>query len=470
MASFPTARCLAPLVLTPLLTLAFAGSAQGAVVVDSGGGLINAGTGSFTIAGDGAGHYAFTAAGITASLNSGCTGSGVVKCPADGVTGILAGGGSGDDTIVADVDVAPLVLALGHGGNDTLTTGPGADSLSGDLGNDTLNGANGDDFVTDASSFSSSNGGGNDTLRGGSGDDTVDAGVLGAGVGGATSGGGHDLLDGGFGIDTVDYGQRTAPVIITVDTPGQVGTTGNDGETGEQDNVINAEHLIGGSAGDTITASNILSTLEGRRGNDTLTGGDAGNTLDGGFGSDTIVGGAAGDTIPAQDGEVDTITCGGGADVVQADSFDNVAADCENVTRTAAVTAPGQTLTQTVTVEVPTPVAPQTGPALTLPKTLKADSKGRVKIAVGCPKATKAGCLFGSLTLTTAPKTGTGKKVAAGTFSLRPGKTAKVTLKISAAARKSLKKSRKLAVVLTATAINGDVQGRTTTAKLTVKR
>ena len=86
--------------------------------------------------------------------------------------------------------------------------------------------------------------------------------------------------------------------IITVDTPGQVGTTGNDGETGEQDNVINAEHLIGGSAGDTITASNILSTLEGRRGNDTLTGGDAGNTLDGGFGSDTIVGGAAGDTIP----------------------------------------------------------------------------------------------------------------------------------------------------------------------------
>lgn len=468
MVHISSARRLAPLVLAPLLTLAVAGSAQGAVSVD-GGNLILVGQGGFSINGDGAGHYRFFATGIVNS--GGCTqGVNVVTCPADGVTSILAAGGSGDDTISVDASVAPAILAYGHDGNDTVTTGAGPDNISGGIGNDTLNGNTGDDNVTDDKTFGGGGGGGNDTLRGGAGFDVVDAGVLGSGLAGATSGGGHDLLDGGLDVDTVDYGKRTAPVIITVDSPGVVGNTGNDGEAGEQDNVINAEHIVGGSAGDTITASNIASTLDGGAGNDTLNGGDAFDTINPGFGSDTVDGGAGGDTILAQDGEVDTVTCGGDGDVVQADGFDNIAADCENVTRTAAVTPPGQTLTQTVTVEVPTPVPPQAGPVLTLPKTLKADRKGRVKISVGCPKATKAGCLFGSLTLSTAPKKGKAKKIASGTFSLKPGKTAKVTLTLNAATRKSLKKRRKLAVVLTANAINGDASGGTATAKLTVKR
>lgn len=467
MASLPSARRLSLLVLTPLLSLAVAGSAQGVVGV-TGGSLIDASAGSMTIAGDGFGNYVFASTGILAG--SGCVqqGANAARCAADGVASILAGGTSGDDTIVADVDVTPKILALGHAGNDSLTTGPADDSLSGGAGNDSLSGGGGADFITDDEGFTSNGGGGNDSLHGGVGDDLLNGGVLGSGVAGATSGGGHDLMDGGTGVDTADYSKRTSPVIITVDSPGNVSNSGNDGEAGENDNVINVEHVIGGSAGDTITGSGIFSQLDGGAGNDTLNGGDAGNVLSPGFGSDTVNGGAAGDTVLAQDGEVDTITCGAGADVVQADGFDTVAADCETVTRTAAITPPGQT--NTVTVEVPTAVPPQAGPVIALPKSLKADARGRVKVTVGCPKATKAGCLFGTLTLATAPKTGKARKVASGTFTLRPGKTAKVALTLSAAARKSLKKSKKLAVTLTATALNGDVQGRTTTTKLTVKR
>lgn len=472
MASFPSARRLAPLVLTSLLALA--GSAQAAVNVSPVGSSLQVsdfvGPMSVLIDTDGAGHYTFAATGLTAGAPCSPLSGTPTKCPADGIDTIFVGGTPGNDFVNASNSNSVLteLLVLGQAGADTLTTGASDDSISGGLGDDILNGYNGDDLVTDEQGFSNGGGGGNDTLRGGFGDDRVEPGVLGAGVAGATSGGGHDLLDGGSGVDTVDYGKRTAPVIITVDSPGNVSNLGNDGEAGENDNVINAEHVIGGSAGDTITGSGIFSQLDGGPGNDTLNGGDAGNVLSPGFGADTVNGGAVGDTVLAQDGEVDTITCGGGSDVVQADGFDNVAADCETVTRTAAITLPGQT--NTVTVEVPTPVPPQAGPVLSLPKTLKADSKGRVKVTVGCPKATKAGCLFGTLTLTTAPKKGKGRKVASGVFTLRPGKTAKVSLTLSATARKSLKKSRKLAVVLAATAINGDVQARTTTATLTVKR
>jgi len=464
------------LFLAPLLTLALAGPAQAVVSVD-GSSFINAGSGSFTVAGDGAGHYRFTAPGIF-NASSACTqGSGVVTCPADGLLTILAAGSGGADTIIADVDVAPAMIAVGHDGKDTLTTGPGPDHLSGGSGNDTLNGGDGDDHVTDQEGFSGVSGGGTDVLRGADGADTIDAGVLGAGVAGATSGGGNDLLDGGPALDTVDYGARTAPVMVTVDSPGVLGTSGNDGEAGENDNVINAEHVVGGSAGDTITASNIVSRLDGGPGADTLRGGDAPDTVDPGVGTDVVEGNGGADTVLAQDGELDTVACGPGTDAVQADAFDVIAADCENVTRTAAVPGSSQTVTvvetvtQTVTTNVPPPLAPPPpGPVLALPKTLKADGRGRVTVAVGCPRSAVPGCLFGTATLTTAPKKGAGKRLGTDTFTTRAGKTAKVRITLSAAGRRSLAKARKLTAVLTATAMNGEAQTKTTTARVTVRR
>ena len=115
------------------------------------------------------------------------------------------------------------------------------------------------------------------------------------------------------------------------------------------------------------------SVLEGRGGDDRLRGGDGADRLDGGagadsldagFGDDVIVGGpgrdtisadlAGGDcgplwckypygndTVEARDGEVDSVTCGAGADTVNADAADVVAPDCETVVRGGSPAGPG---------------------------------------------------------------------------------------------------------------------------------
>ena len=67
--------------------------------------------------------------------------------------------------------------------------------------------------------------------------------------------------------------------------------------------------------------------LNGDAGNDTLTGGDAEDRFDGGEGNDTI---------HARDGIRESVACGGGQDVGEADVEDDVAADCEGVAKPLA--------------------------------------------------------------------------------------------------------------------------------------
>jgi Ca2+-binding RTX toxin-like protein len=50
-------------------------------------------------------------------------------------------------------------------------------------------------------------------------------------------------------------------------------------------------------------------------------------------GNDTLIGGPGNDTIYARDGKRDVIDCGTGKDVVYADRYDKVAANCEVVHR-----------------------------------------------------------------------------------------------------------------------------------------
>ena len=50
---------------------------------------------------------------------------------------------------------------------------------------------------------------------------------------------------------------------------------------------------------------------------------------------DTLHGEGGNDRIHVRDGEVDKVDCGDGVDRVIADSFDQIAADCEKVTRAA---------------------------------------------------------------------------------------------------------------------------------------
>jgi Ca2+-binding RTX toxin-like protein len=69
------------------------------------------------------------------------------------------------------------------------------------------------------------------------------------------------------------------------------------------------------------------------RGPDTLVGTPGSDVIHGLGGNDRIQGRAGSDRLHARDGEVDRITCGPGRDRVSADPEDDVARDCESVTR-----------------------------------------------------------------------------------------------------------------------------------------
>ena len=62
-------------------------------------------------------------------------------------------------------------------------------------------------------------------------------------------------------------------------------------------------------------------------------GEDGADTLDAGLGRDLLDGGAGDDLLRGRDGQADDLRCGAGADRVEADTLDAVAADCEHVER-----------------------------------------------------------------------------------------------------------------------------------------
>jgi Ca2+-binding RTX toxin-like protein len=65
-----------------------------------------------------------------------------------------------------------------------------------------------------------------------------------------------------------------------------------------------------------------------------MSGDEGGDIMIGGLAADSFDGGPGGDFIQAAvDGVADTIVCGDGNDIVRANAVDDVAADCENVTR-----------------------------------------------------------------------------------------------------------------------------------------
>ena len=90
-----------------------------------------------------------------------------------------------------------------------------------------------------------------------------------------------------------------------------------------------------GDREDTVRSEvDVPTTVLGGTGADRITTGPAGDEIDGGTGADTIESGPGDDRIAARDGSPDTVGCGAGADVVDADAFDEVAATCESVTGT----------------------------------------------------------------------------------------------------------------------------------------
>jgi Ca2+-binding RTX toxin-like protein len=147
------------------------------------------------------------------------------------------------------------------------------DELTGDNGNNMIDGGAGNDVIR--------GNGGIDILRGGLGNDLFYA--------GGASGAGADTYDGGAGdFDRVTYQDETLGVTVVLGANGASATVSG-GANASGDKLISIEELRGGSGADKFTGNNIAHTFDGLGGDDTLTGGTGDSNLFGDTGNDTIV-------------------------------------------------------------------------------------------------------------------------------------------------------------------------------------
>lgn len=88
-----------------------------------------------------------------------------------------------------------------------------------------------------------------------------------------------------------------------------------------------AARIVGTNRADVLRGGSRADIIDGRAGND---------LLDGGAGRDRLRGGTGSDSVVAWDGVRDRVSCGPGADVVNADGVDSISPDCETVMRQIA--------------------------------------------------------------------------------------------------------------------------------------
>jgi Ca2+-binding RTX toxin-like protein len=240
-----------------------------------------------------------------------------------GVTAVTVNGGDSADVISGDGQLAgsPSTLPLsinGGTGGDLLIGGHGDDVINGDAGADGIQG-----------------GLGNDTLNGGDGNDRFDA---------DRNPDGSDVYVGGDAVDRIDYSDRAGDVTVTVSPAPSVLPApggGDDGESGENDDVFDIEKVNGGDGDDVISgaaytdpSTAIKFTLLGMAGNDILTGGAHNDQLFGADGDDQLFGGDGkdrldgGDDDDVENGEAGNDTfvqgkSGTGKDVLSGGAGDN---------------------------------------------------------------------------------------------------------------------------------------------------
>ncbi|MEA2230220.1 MAG: hypothetical protein QOD83_36 [Solirubrobacteraceae bacterium] len=118
----------------------------------------------------------------------------------------------------------------------------------------------------------------------------------------------------------LDLGEREDTAVVSVDIP----TT-----------------LLGGPGADRLTGGPAADQLSGDDGDDVLAGGGGSDVVIGGLGVDDVSADAGNDDVRVRDGIQDVVRCGDGTDSVDADSLDEVNADCEVVTRTLTPAPPG---------------------------------------------------------------------------------------------------------------------------------
>jgi Ca2+-binding RTX toxin-like protein len=180
------------------------------------------------------------------------------------------------------------------------------------------------------------------TVTGGSGSDVITSAGLGNDV---RAGGGDDTV--GVNGQGQAFGNAGDDRLYAAEDVGALdGGAGDDVVVGETRSLTT---LTGGPGNDALVARRGSGTIEGGPGNDAIAFKDAW-TVTGGEGDDWIVqmgegigpsgnlengasvvsGGSGSDHIDVVNGQADTVTCGGGLDVVYAEPADTVANNCES--------------------------------------------------------------------------------------------------------------------------------------------
>ncbi len=201
-------------------------------------------------------------------------------------------GTAGADTLTAPSTARAVLCGLG--GADTLTGNAGNDQLYGGDGNDTLRGL-----------------AGNDVLTGGPGDDTLE--------GGTQNAGGADLVSFADARSSmvVNMGQLHAWDDAAVAGDAGLGYDAFSGVEGAIGTPFD-DQLLGGAGNDRLEGVGGADLIYGYGGNDLLLGGVGNDTVYGQAGDDTLKGHNGNDTLnggsgnDALDGEANTDTCIGG--------------------------------------------------------------------------------------------------------------------------------------------------------------
>ena len=231
-------------------------------------------------------------------------------------------GGAGDDTLdggqgsrdrasyaaatsgvtVSLAQTGPQAVGAGLGmdtliGIEDLTGSAWGDTLTGDTGNNVIDGGDGDDFL-DARGFNSLS---TDTLIGGAGDDWLYARY------------GTQTLNGGDGLDTADF-TFAAPPSSGVNV--NLSTGHGDSQLMATFHLVGIEQVIGSYSWDTIYGSDNRDYIDGRGDDDFLYGAGGDDVIYGGAGFDYINGESGNDYLAGQDGS-DWMVGGDGDDTLE---------------------------------------------------------------------------------------------------------------------------------------------------------
>lgn len=287
---------------------------------------------------------------------------------------------------------------------------------------------------------------------------------------------GNDILDGGPGGESQ----------ILIGLPGNdviLGRGGNDDIEGRG----GADHLDGGDGDDKIYGSDGNDKLLGGNGSDLVEGGADDDDIEGGAGVDSFAGDtlkyqleiAGNDTIKATDGVAEPVSCGAGSDTAFVDSTDTLAADPGNICEVKTVTAaPGGSV-----------AGPGAGPGAVGPIDTKLGFAVAATLAQKIGAIAKAGAMSvpvevakpGKLAITAqAVPAANGKAFASAKRKpITIGKGSKVftapgrgsvKIKLSAKARKLLKRSRKATVTLKIAFTDSSFKTTKSTKRLKLKK